>query len=314
MKKTKIISILLCLCLALSTFIFASCDNGIKGDPDIATSQQTTEKETEADTEADTGATAEKVEYKVSVKSKGNLELGGVEFEVYADAECTSLRARGETNLRGEATFKLAAAECYLKITAAPDGYRYDELYTITDTATSIQLESYIRDEAPAASFVYQVGDVVHNFVLSGKGDDAVTVADALEEYGCIVLNFWYIGCGPCKAEFPYIQSAYTQYADKVGFFALNGNSAESDADIEAFMSQNNYTFSTGRADNGILSCFGISAFPTTIVIDRFGVICLIEVGSVPEEAPFVNAFEYFTSENYTETKFFDSLHDVPAK
>lgn len=313
MKKTKIISILLCLCLALSTLIFASCDDESKGEPDIAASQQTTQAETENETEADT-VSGEKTEYTVTVKSQGSLELGGIEFEVYADAECTSLRARGETNLKGEATFKLAASECYLKITSAPDGYRYDELYTITDTATSIQLESYIRDQAPTSDFRYQLGDVVHNFVLSGEGEDAVTVADTLEEYGCLVLNFWYIGCGPCKAEFPYIQSAYTQYSDKVGFFALNGNSAESDADIEAFMSQNNYTFPTGRADNGILSCFGISAFPTTVVIDKFGVVCLIEVGTAPDESVFVNTFDFFTSDSYTQTKFFDSLHDVPAK
>lgn len=312
MNRIKITSLLLCLCLAISSLALVSCDNHNGGESIATTGEHTTETEkTESETSA---ATTEKTEYTVSVKSAGCLELQEVEFEVYADKECTSLRARGETDLSGKATFKLALGEYYIKITSAPDGYIFNELYTVTSSDTLITLESYIRDEAPAANFTYQKGDVIHNFVLSGKGDTAITVKDALEEYGCIVLNFWYIGCGPCKAEFPYIQSAYEKYSEKVGFFALNGNPAESDADIESFMTSNNYTFKTGRADNALMNNFDVAGFPTTVIIDKYGVICVIDMGSVPQEAPFVNAFEYFTSDIYTETKFFDSLHDIPAK
>lgn len=312
MNKTKITSLLLCLCLAISSFALASCNGNNGNQSSTATSENTTEDTTEVETSAP--STTEKTEYKICVKSEGGLELQEVEFEVYADLECTSLRARGETDLGGNATFKLAPGEYHIKITSAPDGYKHEDIYTVTSAETPITLKSYIRDNAPAANFTYQRGDVIHNFILSGKGDDAITVKDALEEYGCIVLNFWYIGCGPCKAEFPYIQSAYEKYSEKVGLFALNGNPAESDADIESFMTSNNYTFKTGRADNYLVNCFPVDGFPTTIVIDKYGVICLIDVGSVPEEAPFVNAFEYFTSDSYTETKFFDSLHDIPAK
>lgn len=311
MNKTKIISLLLCLCLAASSFVFASCNNTDKGQSDIATSDTTTEKETEQSTEEDTDTPKEKIEYKVTFKSNGNLALDGVEFEVYADQSFTSLRARGETNSKGEATVKLTKGEYFVKITSAPDGYKYEDVYTITSTDTLINLESYIRDDIPAANFKYQLGDVIHNFVLSGNGDNAVTVADALEKYDCIVLNFWYIGCGPCKAEFPYIQSAYEKYSDKVGFYALNGNPAESDQDIASFMSQNNYTFNTGRADNSLVNYFGITGFPTTIVIDKYGVICIMDMGSVPDESPFVNAFKHFTSDSYSETTLFNSLHDI---
>ena len=308
MNIRRFIAYLLCLSLLLTAFTLVSCDDTIADE----TTEVSTEKATEVTTEAETSApVGDVVEYSVKISSEGKFLLDEVEFEVYADRECTSLRARGETNSKGEGKFKLPETTYYLKLKSAPDGYQYEELYEITNTSTSITLKSYIRDNAPASNFRYQTGDVIHNFILSGEGEGAITVADALEQYNCIVLNFWYIGCGPCKAEFPYIQSAYEKYSDKVGFFALNGNPAESNQDIANFMSQNGYTFKTGRADNAIINYFGIVGFPTTIIIDKYGVICLMETGSVPEEAPFVNAFAHFTSDSYSETTIFDSLHDI---
>ena len=314
MNRTRLISLLVCIALIFSAAVaLTSCDQEINTNTD--TTEATTPMETEVQTEAETSAPAEKIEYTISVVSEGKLALSGVEFEVYADAEFTSLKAYGETNANGKATVKLVEGQTYyLKMLVAPDGYKFEESYTISGKETSITLKSYIRKEAPAADFTYQLGDVVHDFVLFESNDNTVMLSDALETYGCVVLNFWYISCSPCRAEFPYIQSAYDKYSDKVGFCALNGNAIDSESAISNFMAQNGYTFPTGKADSVLIHNFGITAFPTTIVIDRYGVICLIETGSVPEEAPFVNIFNHFSNPDYSETTLYAAIDYVPAK
>lgn len=320
MNKSKLISLILCLALIISTSsLLASCNNTSDDTTDASTTlaestTKATEESAEETTEENTNAiAAQKSSHNITVKSEGSLMLGGIEFEIYASSDLTSLKAHGETNVNGKDTVNLVEGQThYLKILSAPDGYEIEDCYEINSTNTEITLKSYIRDDAPDANFTYQLGDVVHNFTLIGDGDSAVTVKDALDTYGCLIINFWYIGCGPCKAEFPYIQSAYEKYSDKVGFYALNGVAAESQSMIDEFKAQNGYTFNMGRADANITSLFGVSAYPTTVIIDKYGVICCIETGSIPEEQPFINAFDLFSYENYTETQLFTSLHDIP--
>ena len=319
MNKSKLISLVLGIALIISmTSTLASCDNTSDDNTDTTSTTQTetTTEASESTTEETTNAVAtQKSAHNITVKSEGQLMLGGVEFEIYGNSDFTALKAHGETNVGGKDTVNLVEGQThYLKILSAPDGYEFEEVYEINSTSTEIILKSYLRDEAPAANFTYQLGDVVHNFTLAGEGDNAVTLKDALDTYGCVVLNFWYIGCGPCKAEFPYIQSAYEKYADKVGFYALNGVAAETQSMIDEFKAQNGYTFNMSRTDSSIVNAFGVSAFPTTVVIDKYGVVCFMETGSLPEEAPFINLFELFSSPEYSSTILLSSLEEIPEK
>lgn len=313
MNRSKLISLLICISLLLSAIVLlASCDSGKEMDNNTTTTQEETTTAIEETTDS---TPKEKVEYTLTFVSEGKLSLANVEFEVYSDEGMTSLKAYNETNKTGKATIKLTEGETYyVKVISAPDGYKFEESYTLTDRETSITLKSYLREDAPTGNFAYQLGDVVHDFVLTGSGDNAIKVSDVLDQYGCVIINLWYIGCSPCRAEFPYIQSAYNAYSDKVGFYALNGNAMDSDSAIADFMSQNGYTFPTGKADSLLLQNFGITAFPTTIVIDKYGVVCLLETGAVPEEAPFVNMFEFFSNPNYSETTLFPNIEYIPAK
>ena len=319
MNKIKLISLILSMSLIVSmTSALASCDNSSNDNTDASTMQTetTTEASESTSTEETTNAVAtQKSAHNITVQSEGQLMLGGVEFEIYGNSDFTSLKAHGETNANGKDTVNLVEGQThYLKILSAPDGYEFEEVYEINSTSTTITLKSYLRDEAPDANFTYQLGDVVHNFTLAGEGDNAVTLKDALDTYGCVVLNFWYIGCAPCKAEFPYIQSAYEKYADKVGFYALNGVAAESQSMIDEFKAQNGYTFTMSRADSSLVNLFGVSAFPTTVVIDKYGVVCFVETGSLPDEAPFINLFELFSSPEYSKTILLSSLEEISEK
>ena len=95
------------------------------------------------------------------------------------------------------------------------------------------------------------------------------------------------------------MQKAYELYSDKLEIIAMNTQSVESDADVAEFKASNGYTFPMVKADPKWNQAMGVAFYPRTIIIDRYGVICLIEANSVEEEGIFEGAFSHFTSENY---------------
>lgn len=95
-----------------------------------------------------------------------------------------------------------------------------------------------------------------------------------------IFLNFWATWCPPCKAEMPDIQKLYENYGlneEDVIILGVaspksddNKYTQEQDKDyVVSFLKENNYTYPTLMDVTGDLSySYGISAFPTTFMID----------------------------------------------
>ena len=51
-------------------------------------------------------------------------------------------------------------------------------------------------------------------------------------------------------------------------------------------------------------SCMRLTAYPTTVVIDRYGMICMLFQGSVTQEGVFERVFEHFTKDDYQQQLF----------
>ena len=98
-----------------------------------------------------------------------------------------------------------------------------------------------------------------------------------------VFLNFWATWCPPCKQEMPDIQKLYESYGyNKEDVVILgvaspksnqNINTKEQDEDgVISFLSENNYTYPTVLDSRGTLQMeYGISAYPTTYMIDKDG-------------------------------------------
>ena len=63
------------------------------------------------------------------------------------------------------------------------------------------------------------------------------------------------------------------------------------------------------EGDLGLGSTFAIVGIPTTLVIDRFGTIAYIGIGSQPSKSVFTRLFDAFVGDDYTESKI---LYDLP--
>ena len=88
-----------------------------------------------------------------------------------------------------------------------------------------------------------------------------------------VVLNTWGSWCGPCNAEAPALQKAYTQLRpDGVQFVGVNVR--DDDASLTAFERKFSVTYPSVRYDGGavLLQLKGKAvSTPTTIVLDRRG-------------------------------------------
>jgi cytochrome c-type biogenesis protein len=95
-----------------------------------------------------------------------------------------------------------------------------------------------------------------------------------------VFLNFWATWCPPCRGEMPHIQEIYEEYGlneeDVVilGVAAPNLGNEGSKEDVISFLEENNYSFPVVMDENHeIFQQYGISAFPTTFMIDENGAI-----------------------------------------
>ncbi len=100
-----------------------------------------------------------------------------------------------------------------------------------------------------------------------------------------VVVNFWATWCPPCKAEMPGINAFYEAYKDE-GVVVLAVNAKEGEELVRPFIEANGFTFPVLLDPMGqIINLYQIRSFPTTLVIDRTGVIQYIHTGMIsPQE------------------------------
>lgn len=284
LKKVSALVLLLCgfVCLCL----LSGCDN-----------PQPTEPTTTPTTEVPDAI------YTISVKTAGGLMLSDeVDYCIFDSAERNYIVKHGPMPKDGIIIFTAPRSDDYIFILKdVPLGYDVQGEYKITSTKLDIVLTASVITEGNATDRVYGLGDVITDFTVTDTDGNVHTISEILKTKEAVVLNFWYTGCGPCKMEFPLLQKAYDLYKDKLEVIAMDSYKGETEEDVAKFKADNGLTFPMAKVDSAWNTSMQVQSYPRTVIIDRYGVICLIETGSVLEEGVFEGAFNYFTQENYTQ-------------
>lgn len=290
MNVKKLVSLLLTVVMILS---MAACGN-----------------HEDATGETETPVTGEAVSYSVNVKSIGGMPLEAVEVYVYAANDMNDMKGFAETDAEGNAEFKLPQGGDYaIVVSGAPKGYAVEESYSFSGSTANITLtSSLIMDESLSGASL-GLGDVMYDFSAVDSDGNTVTLADMLAEKEMVLINFFFTTCGPCANEFPYMEEAYQMYKDKVGVIALDP--LDDAATVATYQKSMGLTFPMASVQAAWSQTFGITGYPTSIIVDRYGVICMMEVGGLTSLRPFTSMFEHFTGDDYEQKICYNGVSDV---
>ena len=290
----KILSVILVLTLALSMIaVLAGC-------------KENTPDATEPSSDS-TGATGT---YNVTVTTAGGMAMEGLDIYVYADNTLADLKDYGKTDAAGKASFSLSKSSDYaIAISGAPKGYDVKPSYSFSGNTAKITLTSSVITDDSLSNVTLGLGDVMVDFTVTSVQGEEFTLSEVLKEKKMALINFFFTTCGPCANEFPYMDEAYQMFSDDVAVIALDP--LEQDAAVSAYQTSMGLSFPMAACPAAWSQTFGITGYPTSVVVDQYGVICLIEVGGITSLRPFASIFEHFTAEDYEQKICVNGVNDV---
>lgn len=240
--------------------------------------------------------------YVVHVVTESGKNLEEVEVKVYTDSSKEDIVAVGETDENGLFSFESqGSVGDVIYLENVPVGYEVAENYEIKLQDTEIALTAQLLSEDELEDVTFKLGDVFADMSVTTSEGKVYTVSELLKEKKAVVINFWYLNCSPCKMEFPYLQEAYENYKDDIEVIAVNPVDG-TDETIAAFQEQMELTFPMAACDAKWEQYMNLTAYPTTVVVDRYGTIGLIHKGMATSADEFNKVFEFFTAEDYEQT------------
>jgi thiol-disulfide isomerase/thioredoxin len=132
----------------------------------------------------------------------------------------------------------------------------------------------------PELEFKDLNGDVMNIANLKGK---------------VVLIDFWATWCGPCRKETPNLLSVYKEFRDKG--FEIIGISLDKNLDtlknyLEDHQIQWPQYYDGKGWDNAISRRFGVNGIPSTVLIDREGVVRYLDVRGTELEMAVASLFD----------------------
>ena len=241
--------------------------------------------------------------YTICVNAETGMPLEEIGVYIYTDSTMSELVWFAKTDAEGKLSFSDIPSDNFVAVLdKVPAGYLVEEYYPLTGELTEIKLSAGLM-EGDLSSVTYKLGDLMLDFSVTGPDGTEYKFSELLEQKKAVILNFWYLQCEPCKAEFPHLQEAYEKYSDDVALLVMNPVNQDN-AEIEQFRKDNGYTFPMMACDPMWEKAMQITAYPTTVVIDRNGYITLRHTGSIDGPETFEAMMSYFSAEEYEHTVF----------
>ncbi len=161
--------------------------------------------------------------------------------------------------------------DCFSKLKKAKE----HTLLGSTDTNSRV-LASVIGCKAPDFDVKSMDGEQLNLSKLKGK---------------VVVLNFWFIGCAPCITEMPALNRLVDEYKGKDVVFVAFGRDLPDH--IKAFLKKKEFKFKVVPSDFDFANRYCIIAgWPTTMVIDKNGVVRLAFSGGRIDDQAKTYAFD----------------------
>ena len=144
-------------------------------------------------------------------------------------------------------------------------------------------------------------GAAMPDFTVALTDGGTVTLSELLKEKDLVVLNIFASWCGPCKREFPEMDSVYQANKDRMEIIAISAEPSDTMEIIADYKASYGLSFPMGLISDD-LRFLKVSAFPTTLLIDRSGMVGLVKVGAFVNQEDFENNVNHFLTSDYNGT------------
>ena len=255
-------------------------------------------------------ANGEKTTYTVSVNTAGGMAMSEIDVYVYDNKKLDNMQDYSKTNEKGEVTFNLPKNSKYAIVLAnVPKGYDVKDSYKFKGEKATIKLTSSLIKDEDISTATLGLGDVMYDFKVTTSDGKELKLSEVLKEKKMVMLNFWYTTCSWCLKEFPLMDEVYKDYKDDIEIIALNP--MEDANTVKGFHDQYGYSFKMASCPSSWANTFGVSGYPTSVFVDRYGVICLVESGAITSKRPFICAFDHFTADKYEQKLCTNGIGDL---
>ena len=123
-----------------------------------------------------------------------------------------------------------------------------------------------------------KVGHPAPDFTLTDLSGKPVTLS-SYHGQKAVVLDFWATWCAPCRMALPDLQSLSDKYADR-GLEILALDQGEEPDQVRGFIERKQYLLRVLLDQgNAVGDTYGVRGIPTTVLIDKAGVVRSIFVG-----------------------------------
>ncbi len=238
--------------------------------------------------------------YTLEVKNPAGSALADLDVYFYRDASLQQLVWFEKTDDQGVIQFSdPEGGSLVAVISGAPAGYQPEAYYEIKNEKTTIVLPIVLPASADLSKTTFGLGDVFFDAVFTDTEGKTHQISELLKEKNAVVLNFFYTNCQPCVMEFPHLQKAWENYKDQVAFLALDPlDDAQA---VAAFKQANGLSFPMAACEKGWESAMQLIGYPTTVVIDRYGMISFVYSGAFSDAQSVEAVFSYYGAAEYTQ-------------
>lgn len=248
----------------------------------------------------DAGASDKPVEtsekYVINVLSEGGMKLDGVRVTAKKNGE--TIKRAISSNGRIDLAVSLGEYDLEVDESTLPAGYYLNgKTYKTNATARDeVTIEIPSRPLAANETCTYSVGNIMKDFSITDYNGTTHRLSELLKTKKAVILNFWFVNCTWCRREFPALQRAYSRRTD---IEILGLNVSDSNEDGKAYQDDNKLTFPMGSDTPGLNTLFGIEGCPTTVVIDRYGLIAMYHESAETDDTFWDNLFATYASDSY---------------
>ena len=130
------------------------------------------------------------------------------------------------------------------------------------------------------------------DFSVKTADGGTFTLSESLKAHDLVLINFWATWCRPCNYEFPFLEEAWEQYADRVDVIALSVEDRDTNRKIKQFAAENGLKFPMGRDEKNMYDRTDAEGIPTTVIVDRDRKVVAMEVGCMQSVREFTDLFD----------------------